>query len=56
MKKLVFAALAFTAIIWGTAGGTSRPSRQEHLTMQEVPAAWSLTETAAAPDPSINVW
>jgi hypothetical protein len=56
MKKLAFAALAAVAIFWGTAAIAVRQSPQEHLTMKEFPAAWSMAETVATPDLSINVW
>lgn len=39
MKKLVFAALACTAILWGITAGAFRQSPQEPLTMQEIAAA-----------------
>mgnify|MGYP003623051959 CR=1 FL=1 len=56
MKKFVFTALAFNAIFWGSTAGTLRQAPQERLTTKEVSAAWSMTETAAAPDLSISVW
>jgi hypothetical protein len=56
MRKFVFTALAFTAIFWGSAAGTLLQVPQEHPTMKEVSAAWSVTETMAAPDLSTNVW
>ena len=56
MRKFVFTALAFTAIFWGSAAGTLRQAPQEHPTTKVVSAAWSMTETMAAPDLSINVW
>jgi hypothetical protein len=56
MKKFVFTALAFTAIFWGSTAGTLRQSPQERATTRDVPAAWSMTETVAAPDLSISVW
>ena len=56
MKKFVLTALAFTAIFWGSTAGTLRQSPQERLTTKEVSAAWSMTETVAAPNLSISVW
>ena len=56
MKKLVFTALAFTAIFWASTAGTLRQAPQEHPTTRQVSVAWSMTETMAAPDLSINVW
>jgi hypothetical protein len=56
MKTFVFAALVFTAIFWGTTAIALRQAPQEHLTMKEVSAGWSMAETMAAPDLSINVW
>jgi hypothetical protein len=56
MRKFVFTALAFTAIFWGSTAGALRQARQEPPTMKEVSAAWSMTETMAAPDLSISVW
>jgi hypothetical protein len=56
MKTFVFAALVFTAIFWDTTAIALRQAPQEHLTMKEVSAGWSMTETMAAPDLSINVW
>jgi hypothetical protein len=56
MKKFVFAALAFTAIFWGSTAGTLRQSSQERPMTKEVSAAWSMTETVAALDLSISVW
>jgi hypothetical protein len=38
MKKFVFAALALTAIIWGTMAGAFRQSPQGPLTMKEIAA------------------
>ena len=35
MMKFVFAALAFTAIIWGTTAVALRQSHQEQVTMEE---------------------
>jgi hypothetical protein len=55
MRKFVFTALAFTAMFWGSTAGTLWQAPQEHPTMKEVSAAWSMTETMAAPDLSINV-
>jgi hypothetical protein len=50
MTKFVFAALAVTAIIWGTSAGAFRQSApQEPLTMEGIVADWSITETGAAP-------
>jgi hypothetical protein len=56
MRRFGFTALAFTAIFWGSTAGTLRQALQEQPTMKEVSAAWSMTETMAAPDLSINVW
>jgi hypothetical protein len=56
MKRLVFATLAVNAIVWGSAAGTLRQPTQAHPAMKDVPAAWSMTEPVAAPDPSVNVW
>jgi hypothetical protein len=56
MRKFVFTALAFTAISWDSTVGALRQARQEHPTMKEVSAAWSMTETMAAPDLSTDVW
>jgi hypothetical protein len=56
MRKFVFTALVFTAIFWGPTAGTLRQAPQEHPTMKAGSAAWSMTETMAAPDLSINVW
>jgi hypothetical protein len=50
MMKFVFAALAFTAIVWGTTAAALRQSPHDHLTMQEIAADWSMTETGVAPD------
>jgi hypothetical protein len=55
-RTFVFAALAVNAIIWGSMAGTLRQPAQERLATKEVPAAWSMTESVAAPDPSIRVW
>jgi hypothetical protein len=56
MKKFVFAALAFTAIIWGTTAEALRQSQQEQLTTAEMApdSGWSITETGAAPGWSIT--
>jgi hypothetical protein len=56
MKKFVFAALAFTAIIWGATAGTLRQSQQEQLTAEATgpESGWSITETGAAPGWSIT--
>jgi hypothetical protein len=56
MKTFVFTALAFAAIFWGSTAGTLRHAPQERPTAKEVLAAWSMTETVAAPDLSISVW
>jgi hypothetical protein len=55
MNKFAFAALA-AAIFWGSTATAWRQSPQEHLTRKEFSAAWSIAETVAAPDLSINVW
>jgi hypothetical protein len=52
-KTFVFAALAVNVIIWGVAAGTSPP--RDHLTMEEIAAGWSMTETEPASDWSISV-
>jgi hypothetical protein len=52
MKVCAFAALAVTAIIWGTTAGALRQSPQEPVA--EVAADWSITETGAAPGWSIT--
>jgi hypothetical protein len=54
MAIFVFAALivtAVTAIIWGTTAVAMRQSRQEQVAIEEAgpEAAWSITETGAAP-------
>ena len=50
MKKFVFAALAVTAIIWGTTAGAFRQSPpQEQLTMEDIAAHWSITGTGSSP-------
>ena len=56
MNKFVFAALAFTAIIWGTTAGALRQSHQEQLAMEATgpESGWSITETGAAPGWSIT--
>jgi hypothetical protein len=56
MKKFVFAALAFTAIIWGTRAAALRQSQQEQLAMEETgsDSGWSIAETGAAPGWSIT--
>jgi hypothetical protein len=51
-KSFVFAALAVNVIIWGVAAGTSPP---RDLTMEEIAAGWSMTETEPASDWSISV-
>ena len=56
MKTFVFTALAFTTIFWGSTAGTLRQAPQERPTTKEISAAWSMTETVAAPDLSISVW
>jgi hypothetical protein len=45
MKKFGFAALAFTAIIWGTTAGALRQSHQEQLAMGATApeSGWSIT-------------
>jgi hypothetical protein len=53
MKKLIFAALVITAMIWSAAGAW-RQSPQEHLTMEDIAADWAITETGAAPGWSIT--
>ena len=43
MAKFVFAALAVTAIIWGTTAVASWHSQPEQLTMADTgPASWSI--------------
>jgi hypothetical protein len=56
MKKFVFTALAFTAIIWGTTAAALRHSQQDQLATEEtgVESSWSITETGAAPGWSIT--
>ena len=56
MKKFVFTALAFTAIIWGTTAAALRHSQQDQLAIEEtgVESSWSITETGAAPGWSIR--
>ena len=56
MKKFIFAALAFTAIIWGTTAAALRQSQQEQLVTEETEpdSGWSITETGAAPGWSIT--
>jgi hypothetical protein len=50
MKKFFFAALAVTAIIWGTTAGAFRQSApQESLTIEDIAAHWSITGTGSAP-------
>jgi len=50
MKKFVFAALAFTAIMWGASAAALRHSQQEQLAMEATgpESGWSITETGAA--------
>jgi hypothetical protein len=45
MKKFVFAALAFTAIIWDASAGALRQSQQEQLAMEATgpESGWSIT-------------
>jgi hypothetical protein len=50
MKKFVLAALAVTALIWGTTAGALRQSPQEHLVMEEVAAEWLITEAGGTPE------
>ena len=52
-KKTFFSALAVNVIIWGVTAGTSPP--QDRLTMEEITAGWSMTETEPASDWSISV-
>jgi hypothetical protein len=48
MTKFVFAALAVTAIIWGTTAVASRHSQPEQLTMADTgPASWLITPAHA---------
>jgi hypothetical protein len=56
MKKFVFVALAFTALIWGTTAAALRQSHQEQLTTEETgpESGWSITDTAAAAGWSIT--
>jgi hypothetical protein len=56
MRKFVFAALAFTAIIWGTTATAFRQSQQEQLTAEATApeSGWSITETGAAPGWSVT--
>jgi len=56
VRKFVFAALAFTAIIWGTTAAALRQSQQEQLVMEQTgpESGWSITETGAAPGWSIT--
>jgi len=56
MKRLVLAALAVNAIIWAATAGAVRPSTHERTAMNDVSAAWSMTELVAAPDLSVHVW
>ena len=50
MKTFLFAALVFTAIIWGTTAAALRQSHQEQLAAEETgpESGWSITETGAA--------
>jgi hypothetical protein len=56
MKKFVFAALAFTAVAWGTTAGALRQAQQEQLTAEAAgpESGWSITETGAAPGWSVR--
>ena len=56
MKTFLFAALVFTAIIWGTTAAALRQSQQEQLVMEQTgpESGWSITETGAAPGWSIT--
>jgi hypothetical protein len=56
MKKFVFAALAFTAIIWGTTAVALRQSQKEQVTIEGngLESGWSITETGAAPGWSVT--
>ena len=56
MRRFIFVALAFTAIIWGTAAAALRQSHQEQLAAEETgpESGWSITETGAAPGWSIT--
>jgi hypothetical protein len=56
MRRFAFTALAFTAVVWGSAAGALRQAPQEHPTMKEVSAARPMTEIMAASDLSISVW
>jgi hypothetical protein len=53
VKRLVFAALAINAIIWGA--GTVRQLAHEYQVVKDTAAAWSITESVTAPDLSIHV-
>ena len=52
--KLLFSALAVTAIIWATAAGALHHSAQNQLAEGPGDAGWSITETGAAPGWSIT--
>jgi hypothetical protein len=52
MKKLVFAALTVTVMIWATASGAFQQSPQ--LTEGDGSAGWSITESDAASGWSIT--
>ena len=53
MKKLVFAALTVTAVIWATTTRALQQVPQAQLT-EDAAISWSITESGAAPGWSIT--